>query len=277
MSRCVVRPEGANGSLVPPDDRRHEPVCPTGWRTSERAARAPLRGPRALLPTAPREPLDRGDAGRAVGRAVPRLERPHRGRVLPAQRLRPDRRRPRHGRGDREQLQPARLQRRPHAGGVAGTARTCDLRPDGCRGPRRRHRDRAGLPPLDPAARHTARHADRDPLGAGRLRAPLRAARRGDLAARVGGERRGARRAGRGGRGLHDPRAAAGRRAGGARHDRVVGAPRRQWPSHRPGLLRRSAQPRRRLRAGRHLGPCPGRPGRGRRARRRPRGRGDRR
>ena len=77
MSRCVVRPEGANGSLVPPDDRRHEPVCPTGWRTSERAARAPLRGPRALLPTAPREPLDRGDARRAVGRSLPRLERAH--------------------------------------------------------------------------------------------------------------------------------------------------------------------------------------------------------
>ena len=62
------------------------------------------------------------------------------------------------------------------------------------------------LPPLDPPARHAARRADRDPLGAGRLRAPLRPAGRGDLAARDGGERRGARGAGRGGRGLHDPR-----------------------------------------------------------------------
>ena len=157
------------------------------------------------------------------------------GRVLPAQRLRPDRRRPRPGRGDREQLQPARLQRRADPGRVAGAARTRDLRPDAS------PRDRDAGTAIAQAYHHSilparlaARPADRDPLGAGRLRAPLRASGRGDLAARVGGERRGAGGAGRGGRGLHDPRAAAG---GRRRWSPVPAA----WWEHPDGSGRRIA------------------------------------
>ena len=57
-----------------------------------------------------------------------------------------------------------------------------------------RQRDRAGVPPHDPAAVPTARRADPGPLGSRRLPPSLRARARGDVAARDGGQRRHASR-----------------------------------------------------------------------------------
>src|SRR4029453_17311568 len=44
MSRCIVRREAADGSLVPPDRRNSQPVHIPIWSTSERAERAPCHG-----------------------------------------------------------------------------------------------------------------------------------------------------------------------------------------------------------------------------------------
>src|SRR5687768_3921173 len=77
----------------------------------------------ALLPTAEREPVDGDGGGRAVGGAVPRLERAHNGGVLPAERVgaHPGRARPR-GR-HRRQLRPPVVQRGADPAVVARAAR----------------------------------------------------------------------------------------------------------------------------------------------------------
>ena len=157
--------------------------------------------------------MDRGGAGRAVGRAVPRLERAHHRRVLPAQRLGAGRRRARPGRRRRQQLRAPELRRRADAALVArvappGRPRRGSSPRDAARG--RRHRP--GLQPLDPPAGERARRPDPDPVGARRLRPPLRTAGDGDVAPGDGGQRRRAARPGRGGCRGDDPGAGSGRR-----------------------------------------------------------------
>ncbi len=103
-------------------------------------------------------------------------------------------------------------------------------------------------------------------LGARRLRAPVRPAGRGHVAARDRGQRRGARGAGRGRRRLHDPGAGSGGAGATARRRRrrvdvgrrrvdrhpahlSVASPERRRPRCHDRLLRRAALARRRVRA----------------------------
>ena len=150
----------------------------------------------------PRQPL---------GGALPRLERAHHGRVLPAQRLGPHLRRPRPHRRHRRQLPAAVVQRRADAAVVARGPRARGLlahrrgRPGGTPG------HRPGLRARDPAAVQRPRPAHPGALGPGRLPPPVRARARGHVAARDRRRRAGAGRAGRGGRALHHPRPRAGR------------------------------------------------------------------
>ena len=126
--------------------------------------------------------------------------------------------------------------------------------PDDARGVRRgrerRQRDRPVLPPHDPAARLGRRPANRDSLGAARVRAAVRAAGERPVAAGDRGRPRDAPDRRRGGRRVHDPRPVAGRR-----HDRQPPsvprrarrrAPRSSSCSTTRGCRRRSRSSRRR-------------------------------
>ena len=90
--------------------------------------------------------------------------------------------------------------------------------------------------PILPLA-DAARHHDPGALGPRRLRAPVRPAGRGDVAARDRRERRGALRARRGRRGLHDPRSEpSGAGASPRRGRRRMGLGRR-WVDRHPAHL----------------------------------------
>jgi 1,4-alpha-glucan branching enzyme len=119
---------------APPIERRSGPWAPA---PTEDAPTVPAKAtdepslrlrPRAFLPAAAREPLARVDRSRAVGRAVPRLERAHHGRVLPAERDGADPRRDRRRRPRRLELRAHQLQLRADAAVVARGARPAHLR-----------------------------------------------------------------------------------------------------------------------------------------------------
>src|SRR5882672_3236024 len=149
--------------------------------------------PRAFLPAASREPVDRGSGGAGLGRPLPRLERADRRGVLRPERRGPAQERQRPHLRHRQQLRPPLLQLRPDAPRLARAADAGDLsqRFGGGRAQppatRARERHRAGLQPRHPAALQRARPAHPDPLGHRRLQAPVRAGPRGHVAA---GDRR---------------------------------------------------------------------------------------
>src|SRR5882724_6464565 len=235
--------------------------------------------PRPFLPAATGEPVAGGGRGAGLGLPVPRLERAHRRRVLRPQRPRPHLRRRGANRADRQQLRADQLQLRPHPPLLDGGQGPRDLLRRARRRPpeprallRPRLRPRPGLPPQHPAARQPARQADRDPLGARRLRPSLRPSRRGVLAAGDGGRPGNPRDPGRGGGPLRSPGAPPGPAlpsarpggpgdpggyggrgglAGGAGGDRRPGALSADpplEPDPRPLLLRRRDLARHRLR-----------------------------
>src|SRR6266404_4776402 len=71
--------------------------------------------PRAFLPAASREPVDRGSGGAGLGRPLPRLERADRRGVLRPERRGPAQERQRPHLRHRQQLRPPLLQLRPDA------------------------------------------------------------------------------------------------------------------------------------------------------------------
>ena len=156
--------------------------------------------------------------------------------------------------------------RRPTTGCVAADAR-------------RRHRHRPGLQPLDPPARHTSATCGPQ-IRWGLADFEHRFGRRaeGIWLPETAVNDDGARGAGRGGRGLHDPGAAARRPSRSEPGTTAsVGAPRRRpvaSPSSSSTDRSATTSP---SGSASSSAARPGRPGRGRRARRRPRGRGDRR
>ena len=139
--------------------------------------------------------MDRGGAGRAVGGAVPRLERAHHRRVLPAQRLGPRSSTSTAGSSAIvDNYEHLSFNVGPDAAVVARGAPPRGLRPHR-RG--RRARPAGAIAQAynhaDPAAGQRARRAHAGPVGAGRLRPPLRPPRRGHVAAGDRGQRRRAR------------------------------------------------------------------------------------